>query len=403
MPSVQKLQTLASIISTPYITAEFGGYEFGLRNSRYTNEITLARDIQCVTGLQINKKASGQVNTYSLALAYTIVPGADPNFIDYIISNATDRKLLISYGDLGQPEYSYVKEQAIISNIQPDVNFSTSSIQYTISATSSVSLSYVIKRNYQAQTAKPSDVIKQVLWNRPDDGLLDLFSGMRDKAAVQSNGWIASNDKAVYIEAQKDIAPLDYIRYLVSKMTAADGSFFAMVIQDEPDNEDGPYFTIVNSVLHQGAGNTYQVSIDVGYPSDTPVYDFKVSQNTSLALITPYLEKFDKPRIVNINSMGEAITESTPSLAIRNGTANASLKKWWQNMTTYPVKATLTTRGLIKPSILCDYLDINVLFFGQPYVYSGKYMVTAQKDNISPNGYTTELSLVRVESNFNGA
>ena len=68
-------------------------------------------------------------------------------------------------------------------------------------------------------------------------------------------------------------------------------------------------------------------------------------------------------------------------------------------MTTYPVKATLTTRGLIKPSILCDYLDINVLFFGQPYTYSGKYMVTAQEDSISPSGYTTKLSLVRVESN----
>ena len=399
MPSVQKLQTLSSIISTPYVTAEFGGYQFGLRDSIYKNRTTLARDVRYITGLQINKKASGQVNTYSLALAYTVVPGADPNFIDYIISNASDRKLLLSYGDLGQPEYSYVKEQAIISNISPDVNFSSNSIQYTISATSSVAISYAVKRSYQSQTAKPSDVIKQVLWERPDDGLLELFGGMRDKETVIRNGWIASNDQAVYIDAQKDISPLDYIRFLISKMTAPDGSFYAMIIHDEPDIADGPYFMVVNSTLHQGRGNTYQVSIDVGYPSDTPVYDFKVTQNTSLALITPFLEKVDQPRIININSMGESITESTPSLAIRNGTADSSLKKWWQNMTTYPVKATLTTRGLIKPSILCDYLDINVLFFGQPYTYSGKYMVTAQEDSISPSGYTTKLSLVRVESN----
>ena len=399
MPSIQKLQTLSSIISTPYVTAEFGGYQFGLRNSIYKNRTTFARDIQCVTGLTINKKASGQVNTYSLSLAYTVVPGADPNFVDYIIARATDRQLLLSYGDLGQPEYSYVKEQAIISNVSPDVNFSSNSIQYTIAATSSVALSYVVKRSYQGRSAKPSDVIKEMLWSRPDEGLLELFGGMRDKATVEENGWIASNDRAVYIEAQKDIAPLDYIRYLVSKMSAPDGSFYAMLIHDEPDNADGPYFMVVNSTLYQGQGNTYQVSIDVGYPSDTPVYDFKVTQNTSLALITPYLAKFDKPRIVNINSMGETITESTPSLAIRNGTADSSLKQWWQNMTTYPVKATLTTRGLIKPSILCDYLDINVLFFGQPYTYSGKYMVTAQEDSISPSGYTTKLSLVRVESN----
>ena len=67
-------------------------------------------------------------------------------------------------------------------------------------------------------------------------------------------------------------------------MQAADNSFFAMIIHDEPDNLDGPYFEIINSNLHQGVGNHYSVDIDIGYPSDTQVFSFTPSQNTSLAL-----------------------------------------------------------------------------------------------------------------------
>ena len=57
----------------------------------------------------------------------------------------------------------------------------------------------------------------------------------------------------------------------------------------------------------------------------------------------------------------------------------------------------LPCKGLIKPSILCDYLKINIYFFGQKYNYSGYYMVVAQKDTIDLSGYSTELSLIRVE------
>lgn len=395
--NIQKLQTLQSvIISAPFITIEFGGHQFGLKK-KY-DRTTYVRQVEYVTDLTIQKKASGQVNTYTVNMTYVVEPGADPNWIDYIISNASNRKILFTYGDASQPEYSYVEEEAIITNVVPSVSMSNNAISYTITATSSVSLTYGIKRTFEATTCKPSDQLIKVLYDT-SNGLLELFTGMTNKTAVLQNGWIARNDKSVYLERKEDIAPLDYLRYLLSCMQATDGSIYAMVIYDEPDNVDGPYFKIINSNLYQGSGTIYSVDIDVGYPSDTPIFEFTPSQTTSLALITALQEKVDSNRVTDINADGSLSTSNTPSLAVANGYASSQMQAWWATMTAYPVNATLKTRGLIKPSILCEYIQINVLFFGQRYNYSGLYMVTAQKDLVSAtSGYTTELTLVRTAS-----
>lgn len=395
---MQELKTLQSIISTPFVTCKFGGQEFGL-TSKF-NSTTKTREISYVTSLLVDKKASGTVNTYQLGMTYTIEPGADPNYIDYIISKAMDRKILFTYGDMGQPEYSYIKEQAIITNIVPNVSMSSNSIQYTISATSSVALSYSVRRPFPSHSrAKPSEIIKQVLYAE-DNGLLDLFTGMRNKDGVEARNLIAGNDSPIDIEEALDKSPLEYIRMLVSKMIAADGSFFAMIIHDEPNNIDGPFFEVINSNLHQGKGNIYSMDVDVGYPGSTPVFSFVPSQNTSLALITKYQDTMDIGRIIDVNDDGSLFRSSTPSLAIRNGAESPSLRSWWNNMTSYPISATLTTRGLIKPSILCDYIKVNILFFGQKFNYSGLYMVTAQRDSITMSGKKTELSLIRVKGDL---
>lgn len=392
---MQELRTLQSLISAPFITCKFGGHVFGMGKER--NLDTGARNVNYVTGLVVDKKASGTVNTYQLTMTYTIEPGSDPNYIDYIISKAEDRKIFFSYGDTSQPEYSYVNEQAIITNISPNVSVSSNSIQYTISATSSVALSYAISRPFnQRSNAKPSTLIMETLYSE-FTGLLNLFTGMRDRGLVEANNWIARNDVAINVGAVIDKSPLEYIKILVSQMRAADGSFFAMIIHDEPDNIDGPFFEIVNSNLHQGKGNKYSMEIDVGYPGSTPVFSFVPSQNTSLALITKYQDEMDIGRIIDINDDGSMLVSDTPSLAIRNGSERPEIRAWWNSMTSYPISASLTTRGLIKPSILCDYIRINVLFFGQKYSYSGLYMVTGQKDTIGSQGYKTELSLIRVK------
>lgn len=395
----QRLQALDSIISTPFITASFGGEEFGL-TSKMKRE-TRTREVRYITALDVAKKASGTVNTYKLGLNYVIEPGADPNYLDLILSKAQDRTIHFTYGDASQPEFSYVRERAVITKVMPNMNLVSNSISYTIEGTSSVSINYTLKRNYPPLVnVKPSDIIFKELYENTSNGLLDLFEAMQNRDWVEREGIIARNDLPVNISGLQDASPLEYLRFLVSAMRSLDDSFYAMVIHDEDVNPNGHYFSVVNSTLHQGKGNRYSIEIDVGYPSSTPVFGFSASQQTSLAIITPYQEKFDYGRIIDINNDGSYERTSVPSLAIREGSASPALLQWWKQITSFPINAVLKTRGLIRPSILCDYIKINIYFFGQKYNYSGYYMVVGQDDHIGMSGYTTSLSLVRIKGDF---
>ena len=65
-------------------------------------------------------------------------------------------------------------------------------------------------------------------------------------------------------------------------------------------------------------------------------------------------------------------------------------------MTQYPINATLSIKGLLKPAILMSYVKVNVVFYGQPYIASGNYIVTKKVDRVDSSGYRTTLSLTRL-------
>ena len=66
-------------------------------------------------------------------------------------------------------------------------------------------------------------------------------------------------------------------------------------------------------------------------------------------------------------------------------------------MTEFPIQATMTIKGLTRPSILMTYVKVNVWFAGgQKHISSGTYIITQQTDNINSNGYTTTLQLLRI-------
>lgn len=65
-------------------------------------------------------------------------------------------------------------------------------------------------------------------------------------------------------------------------------------------------------------------------------------------------------------------------------------------MTQFPVSATLTIKGLVRPAILMTYVRINALFYGQRHSSSGLYIITKQQDVIDGRGYRTILSLTRI-------
>ena len=66
-------------------------------------------------------------------------------------------------------------------------------------------------------------------------------------------------------------------------------------------------------------------------------------------------------------------------------------------MTEFPIEATLTIKGLTRPSILMTYVKVNVLFAGGvKHISSGIYIITKQVDEIDSSGYRTTLTLLRV-------
>ena len=391
----QILQNFNSIIETPYVSVVFGGHRFGLKNT--INPVTLTRDIDYITNLTIKKQASGQVNLYTLTLVYVIKPGDDPNKIDKILGTDQTRKIIFSYGDLSQPSLTYKEEEAIITNVKPSIDVVNAKIVYTITATSTVSLNYAIKRNYDSVVAQPSAQIFDLLYTDTSNGLLELFPGMADRASVEAKRLIARTDKVVQIEAQQNVSPLERLKALVAQMQSSSNSFYGLVIHDYSDEIktlNGQWFEVIDSSLRP---EKYSLDVDIGYPSNTKVFDFQVNNDTSFALITKYSGNLESSRIINVNDLGNFEFTRDPSFVVRNGQTNEVLKSWWKTMTSYPVSASLRIRGLIVPAVLAETIRVNVIFFGRKYNYSGKYMVTGQTDVISTSGYRTTLDLLRIE------
>jgi hypothetical protein len=71
---------------------------------------------------------------------------------------------------------------------------------------------------------------------------------------------------------------------------------------------------------------------------------------------------------------------------------------WWTKMTKYPIKASITINGLLRPAMLMTYVRLNVIFpGGNKHVASGLYLVTEQKDRIDGSaGYKTTLQLTKI-------
>ena len=107
-------------------------------------------------------------------MKYVITPESDPNYVDMVLSKAIDRKISFTYGDISQPEYSYKDEQGIITNVVPRVDYKKNTIDYTITATSSTTLSYSQKVNFDYLIDQPSSQLLRVLYDT-SYGLLDLL------------------------------------------------------------------------------------------------------------------------------------------------------------------------------------------------------------------------------------
>lgn len=407
------LLSSTSYIETPFILATINSYTFGVYNKQELKEKSLYSDYTSfvstypnyIDSLQV-EKVNGSFNTYNLKLVYAVTQGDDPNLIDKILGTAnTNRSIKLSYGDLSIPSYIYKEEEAFITKVTSNIDVASSVLTYNLTCISkSLSLAAGVT-SYPKVEAQPSTIIEDLLYNN-ENGLLDIFYGMRNRKLVANKTLIAKDDKKVIIEAQPSITPINYLKYLVECMTDSDSddedivnkTKYTITFFDDIKNEyNGPYFKVTKVTKNISELNTY--TVDIGYPGQNIVTAFNVLDDETYSILYNYTGSLQQNKYrYRINDDGIIESKYSPSLTTSKGLykTTASSKNWWTQVTQYPISATLTIKGLLRPTILMNYLKVNVWFFGRKHISSGIYIITKQVDTINSSGYRTQLSLTRI-------
>lgn len=401
-----------SRVETPFIKVTIGEYTFGvfekkvgkLTQDSYSifrlNKIKYPNYIQSLNIQKIN----GTVNKYTLQISYPITEQDDPNFFEKVFSSVSQtRKIVFSYGDMSIPTFLFKNEEAIILDVKKRFNIATSVINYTVKAVSTGTLSNMGAYKFPATYDQPSNVIKKLLYNYKKLGLLEIFPGMRERGIVEREGLIPGNDKKVNIEAQTNISALDYLLYLVEMMVSSkkktNTGFYTLTVLDDTSGVfPGTYFKIVEVEGAVDINTAYD--IDVGYLTKDVITGLEIEDDETYAIYYNFSQKLnDAEYVQRINDRGEI--EEKYATILNSGTAEglttSDVKNWWTRVTEFPIKATITFKGLLRPAMLMSHVRLNIYFYGRKFVDSGLYVVTKEVDEVGINGgFRTTLSLLRI-------
>lgn len=408
-------------VQVPWIKITIGNYTFGVysrvgiekkNDSDFYQSTYHVQYPNFVQSLDITK-INGQVNQYTLALSYPVTQTDDPNFFEKVFSSVSKtRKIVFSYGDMSMPTYIYREEEALITKIQTQFDLRSGVINYTVSAVSSAALNAGSNWVFQGGNFRPSERIKEI-FNNAKYGLQKLFTGM-NKSNIDY--LIPSDDKQVSIEPKRNISALDYIIYLVSCMIPssfttpqhAATDMYVLTMHDDTTFDDeyrdtlvehGSYFKIERVSYKTNKSDAMQIDIGFGN-TGTIVTAFSVSDDENYSLLYDYNDTLEvSPYVKRLDNNGNWIDVWSPGISSSNNyfTTRPSDITWWTKVTKYPIKASITVQGLLRPAILMSYVRLNVIFpGGHKHISSGLYLVTQQKDRIDSNGYRTTLSLTKI-------
>jgi hypothetical protein len=409
-------------VQVPWVKVTLGTYTFGIFDSKTkakgekdkngfysTYQVKYPNYIDSLTVTKIN----GQVNQYVLNIIYPITQFDDPNFFEKVFSSiSSTRKIVFSYGDAAVPSYTYKNEEAIITKITQGFNLQASSISYQIEAVSGAALTAdgTITELSTGAAVKPSDKIKSLF--KSNKSLQNTFTGMR---ISDLDRLIAGDDQPVVLDSKRNISALDYIAYLASCMIPSgtkpglSKDIYILTMHDDTlldstydpssfGGRGGPYFKITKTSYAAEHSDAYEV--DIGYNTSTIVREFRIEQNENFSLYYDYQNEIHSEEYVRrLNKQGEWETVYSPNFMVRADEFEASAKDmiWWTKATKYPITATITIQGLLRPATLMQYLRLNIIFpGGHKHLASGLYIVTRQVDSINSQGYTTQLSLTRI-------
>lgn len=401
-------------VSTPFIKVTIGDYVFGVynesgikRNNLGSYEVKLFQYPNYIQSLQI-VKINGQFNQYTLTINYPITENNDPNFFEKVFSTVSkSRKIKFSYGDLSAPQFLYKEEEAMITKISNSFNVRSAVITYTVSAISVGKLATATTFNFTSSEFtglhQPSAIIKKLLKRNDKYGLQDIFTGMRNLDLVESLGLIPSNDIEVELKSQTNISVLDYISYLVRSMRnhARKSLYTIVVIDDTSGVLSGPYFKIVDTMKSSDSIDTY--SLVIGYPSQNIVTEFNIDNNDSFSILYNYSKELNTNEyIVRIDDEGNENKIYSPNITSNNDEqiTHSNDINWWNNVTSFPINATVKLKGVLRPTILMTKVKLSVLFYGNAHVSSGLYLINKQVDTVDSSGCWTTLNLVRIDGDY---
>lgn len=410
----KNLNSIPTLVQSPFIIATIGGVTFGSYSgskNNYGNLINVTYP-NFMKSMQI-VKVNGTVNTYTLNFSYPVRSGQDPNLLDKIFSRAAnDRKITLQYGDWNSPADIYKEEVCIITNVTCNLSMNTATIDYIVSCTSDAIGLTSTTFNFVGKEAKPSDVFMDLLKSKKY-GLNKVFTGMKDIENVLKNNLIASNDKKVKLLPQNNVSVLSYMNYLTDCMindsntgsnAITNSKYYLTVSDDLRNNVGGTYFKITEVNANTRVTNSLDTyELDINYPGDNFVTDFRVNNDQSWAILYEFNEEIKQESYsYYIDADGKMSTRYMPSnLVNTKGEVSAAKSSWWTQMTQFPIKASVTIKGLTRPSILMTYVKLNVIFNGGiKHISSGLYIITKQTDFIDSSGYRTTLDLVRVGEDY---
>ena len=407
----KSLLAAENYVQVPLIWVKIGAYTFGKYDSNYSGYKKYPNYVQSLEVTKVN----GAVNKYSLTLIYPLTQDTDPNFFEKIFSSVSKgniaedldaRRIEFTYGDAAMSNFLYRNEVAIITKVSSNFNFSGSvSITYTIEAVSRGALGVSGGLYEPAVYEKPSNIIRKMLREEQRYGLKQLFPGMRNNTLVETLKLIPSEDMAVNIEAKQNISPIAYLEYLVNMMTPDAGNkgdkktFYVLTFLDDTSGTiDGSYFKICTVDANVAHPEAYEVT--VGYLGNNYIFDFAVENSENYSLLYEYQNTLaPQEYVTRINENGDEEEVYAPTISSNNSlhATQEEDKSWWAKVTQYPIKASMTIKGLLRPAILMSYVRVNIYLYGQKHINSGLYMITKQVDKIDGNeGYRTVLNMTRI-------
>lgn len=394
------LPIATAMVEAPFVEVNFKDITVGTVNN------SLDEFPNHISQLEV-QKINGEINKYSFNLVHQIRAGEDPNLFDKIFSHVRYERISIKYGDYASNTI-YGDEKAFITDVVMNRDYVSNRINYTVHATSAGSLVTSYKLNFSTRTDKPSTVINDLLYKNSTTSklLLDAFPGMRNKTKVNSSNLLPNTDSVVELEDQVNKSPIEYINYLVGCMSNAsnpvdsvirNSSYYISYENDFNGNMGGAFFKVTevkpNSLSKYYSNNIYEIT--VGYPDNNFVLGFSVSNESAWSLLYKN-SSIASEYIYSLDSKGNSVKQYSPNLMSSSNPFNEIQKNWWTNMTQFPINATLTLKGLMKPVMLMDYVIVNVVFYGQKHITSGVYTITGQTDTLSGDGFRTALSLTRI-------